>query len=303
MYFLVFQRAMNREQERFCECPVCGLGLAFHFLHEHYAAHFQKEKTRASECIKEGKASESSVVNASSTSTELPQKQQQEHIKTIMSKRTASNENAMVDGHSKKVKQDKTSILENEANKEVKQEKASILENEANARSLAKNKVTYSRRGEEDDTLIIRDLYTYARFDHFGVKGIDQLEQIFHVILGMLSENRTTLLTRMRFGGDALRELLDGLSDEDQDGMRAALNDFKKVASIKIELKKLETCPQLELLQYNEDKSLENGIYLYVAEVVKLLKHMNSVFAFSKSACLSFVKAAPIQKYTDDNFF
>ena len=277
MYFLVFQRAMNREQERFCECPVCGLGLAFHFLHEHYAAHFQKEKTRASECIKEGKASESSVVNASSTSTELPQKQQQEHIKTIMSKRTASNENAMVDGHSKKVKQDKTSILENEAN----------------ARSLAKNKLTYSRRGEEDDTLIIRDLYTYARFDHFGVKGIDQLEQIFHVILGMLSENRTTLLKRMRFGGDALRELLDGLSDEDQDGMRAALNDFKKVASIKIELKKLETCPQLELLQYNEDKSLENGIYLYVAEVVKLLKHMNSVFAFSKSACLSFPKLHP----------
>ena len=57
-----------------------------------------------------------------------------------------------------------------------KQNKNEILGNEANARSLAKTKVVYSRRGEEEDTLIVRDLYTGTRFDRFGVKGDDQLD-------------------------------------------------------------------------------------------------------------------------------
>ena len=73
---------------------------------------------------------------------------------------------------------------------------------------------------------------------------------------------------------------------------------------MKIELKKLETCPQLELLQFAADKSLENGIYLFVGEAVKLVQHMNTVFAFSKSKCLSSaIEAKPIEKYTSDDFF
>ena len=88
-----------------------------------------------------------------------------------------------------------------EIKKVKKQTKNEILENEANARSLAKMKVVYSRRGEEDDTLVVRDLYNGARFDRFGMNGDDQLKQIFYVILDVLSKNRSTLLKQMRFGG------------------------------------------------------------------------------------------------------
>jgi len=174
-------------------------------------------------------------------------------------------------------------------------DKASILENEPNAMSLSKTKVAYSRSGEEEDTLIVRDMYKGTRFDRFGVKGIAQLERVFYAIIGLMNEHRTMLLKRMRYGGDALWNLLDGLSDEDREGMRHALNSLEP--SIKIELKKIETCPQLALLQYKDDdkdKSLKNGIYLYVGEAVKLVKHMNDVFAFSKSESLSMVKVAPI---------
>ena len=183
-------------------------------------------------------------------------------------------------------------------------DKASILENEPNAMSLSKTKVAYSRSGEEEDTLIVRDMYKGTRFDRFGVKGIAQLERVFYAIIGLMNEHRTMLLKRMRYGGDALWNLLDGLSDEDREGMRHALNSLEP--SIKIELKKIETCPQLALLQYKDDdkdKSLKNGIYLYVGEAVKLVKHMNDVFAFSKSESLSMVKVAPIEKYTIDDFF
>ena len=220
-------------------------------------------------------------------STELPQKQHQQE--TTMSKRTAIN-----------------SVGSEQCKKVKTQDKKAILESEANARSLAKTKVAYSRRGEEKDTLIVRDLYTGTRFDRFGVKGDDQLEQIFHVILGVLNVHRATLLKRMCFGGDALREMLDGLSDSDHEAMRTALEGYYSntvLSTKKIELKKLDTFPQLELLQYEADGTLANGIYLFVSEAVKLVKHMNTVFAFSKSECLSFFEKAPIEKYADDNFF
>ena len=209
-----------------------------------------------------------------------------------MSKRTATDGNAVDDVQCKKVKT---------------QDKKAILESEANARSLAKTKVVYSRRGDAEDTLIVRDLYTGAsHFDRFGVKGVDHLERLFHVILSTLSEHRTTLLKRMRFGGDALRDLLDGLSGEDRDAMRAALkcyNDNTILPTIKIEMENLETYPQLKLWQYADDKIVKNGIYLFVGEAVKLVQHMNTVFAFSKSDCLTLIEATPIEKYTDDQFF
>ena len=188
---------------------------------------------------------------------------------------------------------------------QVKDEKASILDNESNAMSLGKTKVAYSRSGEEEDTLIVRDLYSGTRFDRFGVKGSAQLERVFYAIVALVHGNRKTLLKRMRYGGDSLRNLLDGLSKDDLDRMSTARDAL--APTIKIELKKIETQPQLAMFQYDddEDKALKNGIYLYVSEVVKLVKHMNDVFAFSKSSCLSVFKEAPskVEKYTSDDFF
>ena len=75
------------------------------------------------------------------------------------------------------------------------------------------------------------------------------------------------------------------------------------LSSMKIEIKNLDTSPQLEMLQYKKDGEFANGIYLFVSEAVKLVKHMNTVFAFSKSECLLIIEKAPIEKYTDDNLF
>ena len=195
--------------------------------------------------------------------------------------------------------------MQEKSNDQVKDEKANILDNESNAMSLGKTKVAYSRSGEEEDTLIVRDLYSGTRFDRFGVKGTAQLERVFYAIVALVHDNRKTLLKRMRYGGDALRNLLDGLSKDDLDRMSTARDAL--APTIKIELKKIETQPQLAMFQYDddEDKALKNGIYLYVSEAVKLVKHMNDVFAFSKSTCFSVFKEAPskVEKYTSDDFF
>ena len=181
-------------------------------------------------------------------------------------------------------------------NEQVKDEKMTILDNEPNAISLGKTKVAYSRNGEEEDTLIIRELYSGTRFDRFGVKGIAQLERVFYAIVALVHGNRKTLQKQMRYGGDALRNLLDGLSEDDLDRMSTAHDALAK--TIKIELKKIETQPHLVLFQDDDDdegKTLKNGIYLYVSEAVKLVKHMNDVFAFSKSMCLSVFKRCTVE--------
>ena len=178
-----------------------------------------------------------------------------------------------------------------------------ILKNEANAKRLSKTKVVYSRRGEEEDTLIFRDLYPHTVFDHFGIKGIDELKWAFFFILGTMSEHQTTLLDG-RDDRDDLHNLLEGLDNEDQDEMRAALeNDNPIASSMKISAENLDTYPQLRLVRHDVDGKLKNGIYLFASDAVKLVKHMNNVFKFSKSACLSSTKTVSIEKYTDDYFF
>ena len=186
----------------------------------------------------------------------------------------------------------------------VQEQKKHILDNNPNARSLSKTQVVYSRHGDKDDTLIIRDLHPGVKFDRFGVKGVDQIERVCFVILSVLSEHRTTILKRMRFGGDALRNLLDGLSETDREDMRSIREEFdKSTSTMKIGLKKLDTCPQLEMLQYNEDGKLANGVYVFIGGTVTLVKHMNTLSEFSNSECLKFAEKATIEKYTDDNFF
>ena len=107
----------------------------------------------------------------------------------------------------------------------------------------------------------------------------------------------------MRYGGDALRYLLEELSNDGFDGMSTAHDAL--APTMKIDVKKIDTQPQLALFQYDDDKTLKNGFYLYLSEAVKLVKHMNDVFAFGKSSCLSVFKNTPskVEKYTNDDFF
>ena len=78
--------------------------------------------------------------------------------------------------------------------------KSVILRNEPHAISLANYTVAYSRKGEEEDTLIIRELSNRSSFDHFGVKGVVELERLFYSILGLLNSHLEVLAKRARFG-------------------------------------------------------------------------------------------------------
>ena len=174
-----------------------------------------------------------------------------------------------------------------------------ILKGETNAKCLSKSKVVYNRRGDEDDTLVFRELYPSATFDRFGVKGIEKLKWIFYFLLGIISEQQEKI--KKDEDRSRLDVLFSGLNQEDRDEMKKALREKDQfISTIKIRLTNMETYPQVKLTQCDDQGRVTNGIYLFVNEAVRAIRHMNTIFKFSESPSLETV---PIEKCQSDDFF
>ena len=177
-----------------------------------------------------------------------------------------------------------------------------ILKGETNAKCLSKSKVVYNRRGDEDDTLVFRELYPSATFDRFGVKGIEKLKWIFYFLLGIISEQQEKI--KKDEDRSRLDALFSGLNQEDRDEMKKALREKDKFISIiKIRLTNMDTYPQVKLMQCDDQGRVTNGIYLFVNEAVRAIRHMNTIFKFSESPSLLPLETVPIEKCKTDDFF
>ena len=178
-----------------------------------------------------------------------------------------------------------------------------ILKGETNAKCLSKSKVVYNRRGDEDDTLVFRELYPSATFDRFGVKGIEKLKWIFYFLLGIISEQQEKIKK------DEDRSLLDtlfsGLNQEDRDEMKKAMREKDQFipSTARIRLTNMDTYPQVKLMQCDDQGRVTNGIYLFVNEAVRAIRHMNTIFKFSESPSLLPLETVPIEKCQSDDFF
>ena len=178
-----------------------------------------------------------------------------------------------------------------------------ILKGEANAKCLSKSKVVYNRRGDEEDTLFFRELYPSAKFDRFGVKGIDKLKWIFYFVLGIMSKHQE------KIKDDEDRSRLDilfsRLNQEDRDEMKKAMRERNQFIpnTVRIGLTNMDTYPQVKLMQCNDQGLVTNGIYLFVNEAVRAIRHMNTIFKFSESPSLLPLETVPIEKCKSDDFF
>ena len=175
-----------------------------------------------------------------------------------------------------------------------------ILKGETNAKCLSKSKVVYNRRGDEDDTLVFRELYPSATFDRFGVKGIEKLKWIFYFLLGIISEQQEKI--KKDEDRSRLDVLFSGLNQEDRDEMKKAMREKDQFipSTARIRLTNMDTYPQVKLMQCDDQGRVTNGIYLFVNEAVRAIRHMNTIFKFSESPSLETV---PIEKCQSDDFF
>jgi len=178
-----------------------------------------------------------------------------------------------------------------------------ILKGETNAKCLSKSKVVYNRRGDEDDTLVFRELYPSAKFDRFGVKGIEKLKWIFYFLLGIISEQQEKI--KKDEDRSRLSILFSRLNQEDRDEMKKAMRERDQFipSTVRIGLTNMDTYPQVKLMQCNDQGLVTNGIYLFVNEAVRAIRHMNTIFKFSESPSLLPLETVPIEKCKTDDFF
>ena len=178
-----------------------------------------------------------------------------------------------------------------------------ILKGEANAKCLSKSKVCYNRRGDEDDTLVFRELYPDAKYDRFGVKGIEKLKWMFYFLLGIMSEKQENI--KDDEDRSRLAILFSRLNQEDRDEMKKAMRERDQFipSTVRIGLTNMDTYPQVKLMQCNDQGLVTNGIYLFVNEAVRAIRHMNTIFKFSESPSLLPLETVPIEKCKTDDFF
>ena len=178
-----------------------------------------------------------------------------------------------------------------------------ILKGEANAKCLSKSKVCYNRRGDEDDTLVFRELYPDAKYDRFGVKGIEKLKWMFYFLLGIMSEKQEKI--KDDEDRSRLAILFSRLNQEDRDEMKKAMRERDQFipSTVRIGLTNMDTYPQVKLMQCNDQGLVTNGIYLFVNEAVRAIRHMNTIFKFSESPSLLPLETVPIEKCQSDDFF
>ena len=178
-----------------------------------------------------------------------------------------------------------------------------ILKGEANAKCLSKSKVCYNRRGDEDDTLVFRELYPDATFDRFGVKGIEKLKWMFYFLLFIMSEKQEKI--KDDEDRSRLAILFSRLNQEDRDEMKKAMRERDQFipSTVRIGLTNMDTYPQVKLMQCNDQGRVTNGIYLFVNEAVRAIRHMNTIFKFSESLSLLPLETVPIEKCQSDDFF
>ena len=196
--------------------------------------------------------------------------------------------------------------------------KDAIMREKKKSFSLSKTKVAYieSVKREDDSSgepvLVVRDVDSTFAFSTFGVGKLNEIEKTFYAILATLNTHRQHLLDTSMFSADELKALLDGLSRKDLKKMpKNVAIHAKDIATIVLGPAQvrlvLDKFPRVGLLTTKavdggSENDIKTGIYLFVGEVIKLLKFVNTEFGFSESECLIVPAKNQFQRFELDYF-
>ena len=195
--------------------------------------------------------------------------------------------------------------------------KDQIMREKKKSFSLSKTKVAYIESVARDDggssefALVVRDADTQFAFSTFGVVKLAMIENTFYAILASLHAHRQQLLMETSmFSGDAMMALLDGLSDDedlkkmpDLDANAIHSGDAAKIVLGPVQVRLvLDKYPRVGLLTTKavdggSEHDIKTGIYLFVGEVIRLVKFLNTEFGFSVSQCLIVPARKQLQRF------
>ena len=182
---------------------------------------------------------------------------------------------------------------------------------------LGKIKFVYAREGEEEDTIIVRNLFENGKpaSKVFGLKNVNDIKKLFLTILCIYKifmnvkpklkfvtkEQIQELLKAIEESESSLRELSTFLIDAD--GNNDEISFRMPVQSEFVNVKLFSNTAHPYVTMCNEDgkKHFKNAVTLFVGETIELLKYMNTRFNFTNTETLKI--KTNILDYTKDNFF
>ena len=178
--------------------------------------------------------------------------------------------------------------------------------------SLSERKVAYSL-GDEDLVIRTTDHFKVNAFalsdgqpvfNAFGVSGMDNIVRMFYGILAMLDHHHHVFLTNRCCDPKKFGQLLGACSEQDRVEMRKIIqSNDEEMRTIKINQSTLIQLspghiphPQIGLLKLlenvNGEFNVHTGIYLHPNELMKLIKHLNSIHSISPSIPTSLIYSA-----------
>ena len=114
--------------------------------------------------------------------------------------------------------------LNNEQPMSGEEVKKDLVKRKPNACSLSRFKVVHSRDEDADDTLIVRNTWPNARLTRFGVKGPENIREVFNVLLTLLREHKDEIMPKLKYEQDELEIVVSSIRDRDMtDGWGLAL--------------------------------------------------------------------------------
>uniref|UniRef100_A0A7M5VF20 Uncharacterized protein n=1 Tax=Clytia hemisphaerica TaxID=252671 RepID=A0A7M5VF20_9CNID len=186
------------------------------------------------------------------------------------------------------------------------------------ALSLSSHKVVYARDEDPADTLVIRSFYPDAPegLRRFGMKGVDNIKKLLLAILKLLDEvemneviAHTKFLTATQVF--SLYDLVDEFKEEIEE---MGFDSFQKTTgsgteftyvtipntNVRVGITITKKNPQICLFQ-DVGPDCITGIFLFMMEIHKLIKYMNTKFQYTEHR--SFLNTYRSMDDSKDNFF
>ena len=144
---------------------------------------------------------------------------------------------------------------------------------------LSQTRSAYSLVGEEKSTLVIRDSNTPLS-KTFVIRGRESLRKLYYGILTILRANRMQMMDKdgVKFG--PIFRILDLLSREDVREMNklnfVGSGEQRRVPNIRfLPVMMSDDHPRVGLFLYNMADVYVTAVYLFIDQLVKLVKWMN----------------------------
>ena len=165
-------------------------------------------------------------------------------------------------------------------------------------RELSNVKIVYSRAEDGRDSMFIKNCIPKSKFNIFGAVGREDMEFVFYSLLLLIDVNADKL--KGMCNEKWLMEVIGCIKVDDRSKMNMIMTGepHKKIEIRMVKWGKIE---MMNLIEAGAKRDCQNGVYLYISEALKLVKHMANTLDIGDSPMTD--RFTTVKDIDEDDFF